>query len=89
MEALGLQAPQASSHDQLVPLAVIVKDIQFRGAISDFHASRALIKGADYSLLVLRSNVEDIYGDGNNFEARGACNLFRQPAEKPPVKKQL
>ncbi len=70
LEALGLQPSQDVSQDQLVPLAVLTRDIQFRGAISDFHAHRALIKAANYDPLVLRSNPDDTYGDGNNYEAR-------------------
>jgi hypothetical protein len=70
LDALGLQPLQVVSHDQRVPLAVLTRDIQFRGAISDFHAHRALIKAADCDPLVLRSNPDDTYGDGNNFEAR-------------------
>jgi len=70
LDALGLQPSQDVSHDQRVPLAVLTRDIQFRGAISDFHAHRALIKAADYDPLVLRSNPDNTYGDGNNFEAR-------------------
>ena len=70
LDSLGLQAPLATAQDQLVSLSVLIKDIQFRGAISDFHAIRVPIKAADYDPLVLRSNPDDTYGDGNNFEAR-------------------
>ena len=48
---------------------VILHDIQFRGAISDFHASKKGIQKADYDSLLVRYNEEDIYGDGNNFAA--------------------
>ncbi|KAK9826349.1 hypothetical protein WJX81_000804 [Elliptochloris bilobata] len=51
-------------------MSVLTKDIQFRGAISDFHAFRAPLKAADYDPLVIRSNPEDVYGDGNNFEPK-------------------
>ena len=47
---------------------VIVKDIQFRGAISDFSAAKKEIGKADYDNLLIRYNEDDIYGDGNNFE---------------------
>jgi hypothetical protein len=48
----------------------VLKDVQFRGAISDFHVLKAVLLTADYDPLVLRSNPEDVYGDGNNFEVR-------------------
>lgn len=47
---------------------VIVKDIQFRGAISDFSVAKKEITKADYDNLLVRYNEDDIYGDGNNFE---------------------
>lgn len=46
----------------------LVKDMQFRGAISDFHPIKEHILKADYDPLLLRSNEDDLYGDGNNFE---------------------
>ena len=46
----------------------LMKDMQFRGAISDFHPIKEHIVKADYDPLLLRSNVDDLYGDGNNFE---------------------
>lgn len=45
-----------------------MKDMQFRGAISDFHPIKEHIVNADYDPLLLRSNNDDLYGDGNNFE---------------------
>ena len=47
---------------------VIVKDINFRGAISDFSSAKKEIAKADYENLLIRYNEDDIYGDGNNFE---------------------
>ena len=47
---------------------VIMGDIQFRGAISDFYAFKQQISEADAEMLVLRVNAADAYGDGNNFE---------------------
>jgi hypothetical protein len=46
----------------------ILKDIQFRGAISDFHAHKQAIVDADCDPVVLRLNESDKYGDGNNVE---------------------
>ena len=46
----------------------LIKDMQFRGAISDFHPIKEHIVNADYDQLLLRSNNDDLYGDGNNFE---------------------
>ena len=44
------------------------KDMQFRGAISDFHPIKDKVLAADYDPLLLRSNSDDLYGDGNNYE---------------------
>ena len=52
----------------------LAHDIQFRGAISDFHPIRNAVLGADYDPLMLRSNPDDVYGDGNNFEVCTAVN---------------
>ncbi|KAL3133575.1 hypothetical protein ABBQ38_007422 [Trebouxia sp. C0009 RCD-2024] len=46
----------------------LLKDMQFRGAISDFHPIKEHIVNADYDPLLLRSNNDDLYGDGNNYE---------------------
>lgn len=46
----------------------ILKDINFRGAISDFHAYKQAILDSDCDPLTMRANVTDRYGDGNNFE---------------------
>lgn len=48
----------------------LLKDMQFRGAISDFHPIKEHIVNADYDPLLLRSNDDDLYGDGNNFEVK-------------------
>lgn len=55
--------PSCSLHKE-----ALLKDIQFRGAISDFHAFKQAIADADYDPLVLRQNATDKFGDGNNFE---------------------
>lgn len=47
---------------------VILSDIQFRGAISDFHPIKNKIQNADYDPLLIKYNLDDIYNDGNNFE---------------------
>jgi hypothetical protein len=55
---------------------VILDDVRFRGAISDFHCLKeSLIKDEkinkavfDEDFFTLRRNEEDKYGDGNNFE---------------------
>ena len=46
----------------------LLKDIQFRGSISDFHYLKAMIQGADYDPLIVRYNEDDLYGDSNNIE---------------------
>ena len=46
----------------------VLGDIQFRGAISDFHAARQAIADGGAESLVLRANDSDVYGDGNNYE---------------------
>lgn len=51
----------------------LVKDMQFRGAISDFHPIKEHIMKSDYDPLLLRTNEDDLYGDGNNFEVSFAC----------------
>lgn len=51
-----------------VPKEKLLGDVQFRGAISDFHPFKQKLMGADYDPLIFRINEDDIYGDGNNFE---------------------
>lgn len=41
-----------------------------RGAISDFYAYKAKIQDADYTPLVVRTNEDDLFGDGNNYQVR-------------------
>lgn len=53
----------------------LVKDMQFRGAISDFHPIKEQIMKSDYDPLLLRTNEDDLYGDGNNFEV-WLCSLM-------------
>eukprot|EP00775_Hariotina_reticulata_P012026 gene12026-12171_t len=70
IEAMGLSG--LGRHAAVLMLAVsrdkILADIQFQGAISDFHPIKDAIKAADYQELLLRVNEEDVFGDGNNFE---------------------
>ncbi len=66
-EALAAQSSAAVAMTY-VSKEKLTKDMQFRGAISDFHPIKEHIINADYDLLLLRSNVDDLYGDGNNFE---------------------
>ncbi|KAK3283163.1 hypothetical protein CYMTET_9130 [Cymbomonas tetramitiformis] len=53
---------------KVIEKETILKDIQFRGAISDFHCIKAKITKSDYDQLLIRYNKDDIYGDGNNYE---------------------
>ncbi|GMH45419.1 hypothetical protein BSKO_13376 [Bryopsis sp. KO-2023] len=72
VEIVGLQEIAEEGDDKPrathVAKEVILNDIQFRGAISDFHPYKAAISNADYDPLLFRYNAEDIYDDGNNFE---------------------
>lgn len=58
----------------------LVKDMQFRGAISDFHPIKEHIMKSDYDPLLLRTNEDDLYGDGNNFEVQPCCISLMQAA---------
>lgn len=49
-----------------IPREVVEKDMQFRGAISDFHPIKAALQGADYDPLMLVINEDDYFKDGNN-----------------------
>ena len=72
LELLGCGEFTASSTEMpsscTLAKEALLKDIQFRGAISDFHAYKQAIVDADYDLLVMRQNANDKFGDGNNFE---------------------
>lgn len=56
-----------------VPKEKLLADVQFQGAISDFHPIREFIKAADYDPLLIRMNEDDLYGDGNNYEVGAAA----------------
>ena len=47
---------------------VIMEDIRFRGAISDFKDWQKHIEKADSDTILLRDNDDDTFGDGNNLE---------------------
>jgi hypothetical protein len=51
-----------------VPREKLLADVQFQGAISDFHCVKDALKTADYDEVLLRVNDADMFGDGNNFE---------------------
>lgn len=72
LEIVGCSHLGADKQPPVLTCAVsketILGDIQFRGAISDFHAFKAAIVDADCDPLLLRVNEADLYGDGNNFE---------------------
>lgn len=70
VEAMGLSG-LGSKSGQLVATVQrdkLLSDIQFQGAISDFHCIKDAVKAADYEELLLRINADDTYGDGNNYE---------------------
>lgn len=46
----------------------IMKDVQFRGAISDFYVIKQKIQDSEMETLIIRTNEDDLYGDGNNFD---------------------
>jgi len=63
----------------------LLKDIQYRGTISDFHYMKKMIEEADYDPLVVRANKDDRYGDGNNIELvcrKSAADLWRSIDEE-------
>lgn len=75
---VGVEEALAAQSGAAIPMTYIskeklTKDMQFRGAISDFHPIKEHILNADYDPLLLRSNVDDLYGDGNNFEVFVTC----------------
>lgn len=72
VEICELTSLLKSDEEDFVELAKekILSDIQFRGAISDFHPIKTKIQNSDYDPLLIKSNEEDRYGDGNNFEVK-------------------
>jgi len=72
--------PQRESMLRFASKDVILKDIQFRGAISDLHAYKQKIQEANYNPLCFRINEDDIFGDGTNFQlalSRDVAKLWR------------
>lgn len=64
----------------LIPKEVLLEDMRFRGAISDFHIIKQRVMDADYDTLVFRANDDDVYGDGNNWMValtREAADVWR------------
>ena len=47
---------------------VILKDISFRGKISDFQVIKSEIEKAEVDSVIIRANVDNVYGDDNNYE---------------------
>ncbi|KAF6260876.1 WD40-repeat-containing domain protein [Scenedesmus sp. NREL 46B-D3] len=70
LQALGLSGLSSKSGQltAAVPREKLLADIQFQGAISDFHCLKDALKAADYDDVLLRANDDDAFGDGNNFE---------------------
>ncbi|KAF8061413.1 bifunctional 3-dehydroquinate dehydratase/shikimate dehydrogenase [Scenedesmus sp. PABB004] len=51
-----------------VSRAALLADVQFQGAISDFHCVRDALKASDCDVLEVRAVPDDAYGDGSNYE---------------------
>lgn len=70
VEAMGLAGLNAKTSQLIgvIPREKLLADIQFQGAISDFHPIKDALKAADYEDIIIRLNEDDLYGDGNNFE---------------------
>ncbi|WIA14707.1 hypothetical protein OEZ85_003200 [Tetradesmus obliquus] len=82
LEALGLSGLSSRSGQLVaaVPREKLLADVQFQGAISDFHCIKYALKSADYDEVLLRVNDDDIFGDGNNFEVavtKAAADAWR------------
>lgn len=80
-------AGQEVAHGTVAPVSkeVIIGDVQFRGAISDFYAFKAAVVDGDLEELLLRVNATDMYGDGNNFElvvSKAASDVSGKVAEE-------
>jgi len=76
----------------LIPKEKVLGDVQFRGAISDFHQYKAKILEADYDPLLIRVNEDDLYGDGNNFEValrKAAADVWEGIDAEVARRKQL
>ena len=79
IEICGLADLLESVEVDFIPISKekLLSDIQFRGAISDFHPIKDHIKNADYDPLLIKYNEDDRYGDGNNFEVCPPCSIIR------------
>eukprot|EP00892_Ulva_mutabilis_P003077 jgi/Ulvmu1/12770/UM096_0012.1 len=79
----GQDVPHGTS--AVISKDVLMGDIQFRGAISDFYAFKAAIAESDLDGLLLRVNATDVYKDGNNFElvvSQAAGDVSKKVAEE-------
>lgn len=92
VELVGLKGLGPGNVMGTVTREALLGDIQFRGAISDFHAIKAKIQGADYDPLYIRFNEDDTYGDGNNYEvalSRTAADTWRGIQEEAERRARL
>ncbi|GAX83067.1 hypothetical protein CEUSTIGMA_g10493.t1 [Chlamydomonas eustigma] len=70
----------------------ILQDIQFRGAISDFHVIKTKVLESDFDPLLIKINEEDAYGDGNNFElvlSKEVADVWNYIEEETARRQQL
>jgi hypothetical protein len=71
--------------DQLFQVSkeALLKDIQFRGAISEFHRLKSVIQGTDLDPILLRLAPANAYADGSNFEVvclySAICTALQMP----------
>lgn len=74
LESLGLAQLSAASPNGSrsvvlqVQLSALLADIQFQGAISDWHCLREELRACKLEALAVRSVLDDAYGDGSNVE---------------------
>ncbi|KAK9850456.1 hypothetical protein WJX84_004573 [Apatococcus fuscideae] len=73
LDILGIKQLSAAKTSTVgfVSKQKVQKDVQFRGAISDLYSIRGDIANLDYDPVAFRSNPQDTFGDGNNFETMG------------------
>jgi hypothetical protein len=75
IDSFGLDVLGANSEHGItarVPKEKILADVQFQGAISDWHPIKPKVQAADYDPILVRLNDDDLYGDGNNYEVSPA-----------------
>ena len=66
--ALDLGVGEGKVLQKWVEKAVVVEDMRFRGAISDFKEFQKGIEACDMDSILMRDNDDDTFGDGNNLE---------------------